>query len=145
MCGPGTALGLAEDERAVWPELRERLRQPGRSMALMRAMLGGETEVAAVVSVRPDGVVQPLALLVSEELGQALELEDEGPDVPAGVRRGHLGDYDVEVLMGADREGRPRPIALSMSPWISQHLFLAARRLWTRTPPVQSGGQLQNG
>lgn len=65
MCGPHCALGLEETERLTWPVLRERLRQPGRMMALMRGVLGGDTEIAAVTAVTPAGVVHPLAILAT--------------------------------------------------------------------------------
>jgi len=132
MCGPGSALGLAEDERTLWPQLKERLREPGQLMGLMRGVLGGETEVAVVVAVRPDGIVQPRALLATDVLADELEMvgEQTDGDGDGEVRRGHVGDYDVDVLMGVDRHGERRPIALSMSPWISQLLFLYSRRLW---------------
>jgi hypothetical protein len=35
MCGSVSAIGLEEQERDLWPYLRERLREPGRLMALM--------------------------------------------------------------------------------------------------------------
>ena len=56
MCGPHSALGLDQVERDHWPYLRERLRRPGTSMGLMRAVLGGDTEVAVVVATTPAGV-----------------------------------------------------------------------------------------
>lgn len=65
MCGPHSALGLEETERELWPELRNRLRQPGQLMALMRGVLGGDAEVAAVTAVTPAGVVRPLAIIAT--------------------------------------------------------------------------------
>jgi hypothetical protein len=61
MCGPNSAIGLGEVDRVYWPELRERLREPGRLMALVGGVLGGDTEVACVAAVSPQGIVQPLA------------------------------------------------------------------------------------
>jgi hypothetical protein len=65
VCGPHSAIGLDDAERAVWVEVRERLRPPGRMMALMRGVLGGDTEVAAVAAVTPAGIVEPLALVAT--------------------------------------------------------------------------------
>src|SRR4051812_18459720 len=39
MCGSVSAISLEATERRSWPYLRERLRQPGRLMALMRGLL----------------------------------------------------------------------------------------------------------
>ena len=41
-----------------------------------------------------------------------------------------VGDYDVEVLIEADANGREPPLALLATPWIEQHLLLCARTLW---------------
>ena len=137
MCGPSSALGLDEVERAVWPDLRERLRRPGRLMALMRGVLGGDAEVAAVVSITPEGVVTPLALLATPGIVAEITLREpapadgaEGRD-RADVRRGRIGDYDVDVLMRTDADAET-PAAVLVSPWIFEHLTLYARKLWSR-------------
>jgi len=127
MCGPHSALGLEETERDLWPELRDRLRQPGQLMALMRGVLGGDAEVAAVTAVTPAGVVRPLAILATPVIADEIDLDDSG-----GTRvGGKIGDYDVEVLM-TDRSGVRRPAAVLVSPWIFENLTLYARKLWTR-------------
>lgn len=125
MCGAHSALGLEDVERVAWPHLRERLRRPGTLMALMRGVLGGDAEVAVVAAVTPEGVASPLALLVSPALAAELELAParEGTD----VRTGHLGDYEVELLMQEDA-----PVAVLMTPWIFENLSVYSRKLWTR-------------
>ena len=128
VCGPTSAIGLDNAERELWPELRERLRRPGALMALMRGVLGGDTEVAAVTTVTPDGVVTPVALLVTPGLATELHLDRLVAD---GVWAARVGDYDVEVLTAGTRSG-DEPIAVRVNPWIAQHLTLFARKLWTR-------------
>lgn len=130
VCGPHSAIGLDDAERAVWVEVRERLRPPGRMMALMRGVLGGDTEVAAVTAVTPAGIVEPLALVATAGIRDEIVLGDE----PArdGVRTGKVGDYDVEVLVDTDGE---RILAVLVSPWIFEHLTLYGRKLWSRRAP----------
>ena len=127
MCGPNSALGLEETERELWPELRDRLRQPGQMMALMRGVLGGDAEVAAVTAVTPNGVVRPLAILATPVIADEIELSDSSGDRASG----RIGDYDVDVLM-TDRGGVRRPAAVLVTPWIFENLTLYARKLWTR-------------
>jgi hypothetical protein len=125
VCGPSSAIGLDDSERLYWPQLRERLREPGRLMGLMRGLLAEDAEVAVVVATTPQGQTEPLAVLVTPMIEAEL-------DVPPGegeVRPAKVGDYDVEVVM-AEVDGRERPIALLMSPWIRSHLLLYARKLW---------------
>ena len=131
MCGSVSAVGLDEAERRWWPGLRERLRVPGHLMALMRGVLG-DVEVAAVVAVRPDGRVTPLAVLTTAEtIAQEVDLAPgEGP-----VRAAKIGDYDVRVLVDEDPDGSVRPVAVLATPWIDQHLLLYARDLWHRPRP----------
>jgi len=127
VCGPHSALGLEETERELWPELRDRLRQPGQLMALMRGVLGGDAEVAAVTAVTPSGVVRPLAILATPVIADEIDLTDSGEDRAAG----RIGDYDVDVLMTASG-GVRRPAAILVSPWIFENLTLYARKLWSR-------------
>ena len=127
MCGPNSALGLEDAERELWPELRDRLRQPGQLMALMRGVLGGDAEVAAVTAVTPAGVVRPLAILATPVIADEIDLDDSG-DTQA---TGRIGDYDVDVLM-TDQGGVRRPAAVLVSPWIFENLTLYARKLWSR-------------
>jgi hypothetical protein len=137
MCGPHSALGLDETERELWPELRERLRQPGQLMAVMRGVLGGDAEVAAVTAVTPAGVVRPLAILATPVIAAEIDLDATPPtDNPAdsnaaGRRTGRIGDYPVEVLM-TSQGGVPRPAAVLVSPWIFENLTLFTRKLWSR-------------
>jgi len=126
MCGPHSALGLEETEREMWPVLRERLRQPGRMMALMRGVLGGDAEVACVTAVTPAGVVQPLALLATPAIADEISLVGRSE---AGIRPGKIADYDVEVLVDDSGE---RPLAVAVSPWIFHNLTLYTRKLWSR-------------
>ncbi len=133
MCGTVSAIGLEEHEREFWPFLRERLRQPGHLMALMRGVLG-DTEVAAVVAVTPQGAARPLAVLAtSEAIAQEIRLSEPAPDGnSSGPWPATIGDYDVQVLTDVGPDGRPRPVAVLATPWIEQHLLLFARTLWRR-------------
>ena len=128
MCGPHSALGLEDTERALWPELRERLRQPGRMMALMRGVLAGDAEVAVVAAVTPAGVAHPLAIVAAPMIAAELELPG---DVSADRVTAQIGGDDVEVLM-TTLEGEPRPAALLVNPWIFENLTVFARKLWSR-------------
>lgn len=132
MCGAHSALGLEDVERAAWPRLRERLREPGRLMALMRGVLGSDAEVPVVASVTPEGLATPLALLVSPALAAEIALEpaQEGTD----LRRGRIGEYGVELLMGEVGEAH-QPVAVLMTPWIFENLSVYSRKLWTRRHP----------
>lgn len=127
MCGPHSALGLEDAERELWPVLRERLRRPGRMMALMRGVLGGDAEVASVVAVTPAGIVQPLAVLATPAIADEITFADS-PAVD-GLRGGHIGDYDVDVLVD---DAGDRPLAVLVSPWIFENLTLYTRKLWSR-------------
>lgn len=131
MCGPHSALGLDETERELWPELRERLRQPGQMMAVMRGVLGGDAEVAAVTAVTPAGVVRPLAILATPMIAAEITLDEHDEAAGAGRRTGRIGDYPVDVLMTSSGS-RPRPAAVLISPWIFENLTLFTRKLWTR-------------
>lgn len=126
MCGPHSALGLEETEREMWPVLRERLREPGRLMALMRGVLGGDAEVACVTAVTAAGVVQPLALLATPAIADEISLVGQAA---GGIRPGKIADYDVDVLVDDSGE---RPLAVVVSPWIFHNLTLYTRKLWSR-------------
>ena len=126
MCGPHSALGLEEAEREIWPVLRERLRQPGRMMALMRGVLGGDAEVACVTAVTAAGVVQPLAVLATPAIAEEITLTGSNE---SGLRPGKIGDYDVDVLVDDTGEN---PLAVVVSPWIFHNLTLYTRKLWSR-------------
>jgi hypothetical protein len=136
VCGTVSAIGLTEPERQRWPELRERLREPGHCMALMRGVLG-DTEVAVVAAVTPDGTVRTLAIMASpQEIVQEIRLvpataERTGVD-RYGPQPAKIGDYDVQVLTDIAAQGQPRPVAVLTTPWIEQHLLLYARQLWHR-------------
>jgi hypothetical protein len=132
MCGPTSAIGLDDAERELWPQLRERLRQPGRMMALMRGLLGSDAEVAAVVAVEPAGVVRPLALIATAAIAGEISLVAEpSPGAAAAPRRGMIGEYDVDVLT-AVVDGEDRPVAVLVNPWIFENLTLFTRKLWSR-------------
>jgi len=127
VCGSVSAIGLEQQERQSWPYLRERLRQPGYLMALMRGVLG-DTEVAVVTAVTPRGAVTPLAILTtSEEIAQELVLSADRR-AQDGVRRAKIGDDDVDVVV--DESDGSRPLAILVTPWIEQHLLVFARTLW---------------
>lgn len=127
MCGPTSAIGLAAVEREHWPELRERLRQPGHLMAMMRGIIGGDAEVAVVAAVTPEGVVHPVAILVTPEIAEELSLPD---DRRADEVIGAVGGDDVTVLLG-NVDGEVQPVALRVNSWIFHNLTLYARKLWT--------------
>lgn len=122
MCGAHSALGLQDVERDSWSRVRERLREPGQLLALMRGVLGGDTEVAVAATVTPEGIARPVAVLVGPELAAEIELADAS----AAVSPARLGPYDVEVVVV---DGRPSAILLS--PWLRENLTVYARKLWT--------------
>jgi len=128
VCGPHSALGLEEAERELWPDLRERLRQPGRLMALMRGILGGDAEVAVITAVTPAGVVQPLAVLVTPAIADELELTDVDNDQVTA----QIGGDPIDVLMSTTDGSTRQPIAVLVNPWIFSNLTLFTRKLWTR-------------
>jgi hypothetical protein len=131
VCGNVSAIGLQTAERELWPVLRERLRVPGEMMALMRGVLG-DTEVGAVVSVTPEGVVTVRAILATPTaIAEEIRLLDIGTDRP-WLRRAMVGEYEVRVVVGEWPDGQPRPLAILTTPWIEQHLLLYARALWRR-------------
>jgi hypothetical protein len=143
MCGSVSAVGLEERERELWPYLRERLRVPGHLMALMRGVLG-DAEVGAVVAVTPEGAVNVLAILatqqmIADEIRLEPDVRERDRDARAEVRRAKIGDYDVDILLGEWPDGQPRPLAVFATPWIEQHLLLYARTLWHRRPPSSHG------
>jgi hypothetical protein len=85
MCGPTSAIGLDDSERELWPQLRERLRQPDRMMALMRGLLGSDAENAPrrgligeydveVLTASVDGETRPVAVLVNPWIFENLTL-----------------------------------------------------------------------
>jgi hypothetical protein len=96
-------------------------------MGLMRGVLGGDTEVAAVVTTTPVGIVRPIAILVTPSIaGEITVLDGDGC---TDVRRALIGEDEVDVLVdGADA----RPVAIFVTDWIREHLNLYARELWHR-------------
>src|SRR5690606_34856260 len=143
MCGTVSAIGLEDRERELWPYVRDRLRRPGQLMALMRGVLG-DAEVGVVLTVMPHGTVTPVAILATpQEIVDEIRLEPEEDEAErdtdnerdsGAVRmlRAKVGDYDADILFGAGPDGRPRPLAILITPWIQQHLLLYARDLWRR-------------
>jgi hypothetical protein len=132
VCGPHSALGLEEAERELWPDLRERLRQPGRLMALMRGILGGDAEVAVVTAVTPAGVVQPLAVLVTPLIADEIELTGDDGDQISDQVSARIGGDPIDVLMSTTTGSDRRPVAVLVNPWIFSNLTLFTRKLWTR-------------
>ncbi|MEV4702961.1 hypothetical protein [Actinoplanes sp. NPDC049316] len=134
MCGSVSAIGLREQDRRLWPYLRERLRVPGQLMTLQRGVLG-DAEVAVVGSATPQGRVTVLALAATtEEIAQEILLP-AGLVLPDGqdrIVRAKVGDYDADILVRGGPHGRPEPMAVLATPWIEQHLLLYARELWHR-------------
>ena len=96
------------------------------SMGLMRAVLGGDTEVAVVVATTPAGISSPLAVLVTPVIAAELALP-VGPQ-PGSVGAAHVGPYDVDVVY----DQTARPAALLISPWLFENLSMYARKLWVR-------------
>jgi hypothetical protein len=127
MCGPTSAIGLEEPERALWSGVRPHFREPGRFVGLMRGFLA-DREVAAIVSTAVDGAVRPVAVLVSPDI--AAELVVPG-DAQAGWSQVGLGDYQVAVFF-EERGDALTPVAVRMTPWMHEYLVLYARRLWGR-------------
>ena len=132
MCGANSAVGLGDAERALWPLLRDRLRVPGQLMGLMRGVLGGDAEVAAVVTTTPTGITRPVAILVTPAIAEEIILFEGAPG--QDVRQARIGDDDVEVLLGPAASEGARPVAIFVTDWIRQHLSLYARELWHRRP-----------
>lgn len=130
MCGAFSAIGLADTERELWPLVRERLREPGQLMGLMRAVLSEAVEVAVVVAVEPRGAVRPVALLATPGIAEEIQLGEGDGD---GLRKARIGDeeFDVLVAPAAGADGI-RPLAVLVTPWIIEHLALYARNLWSR-------------
>lgn len=126
MCGPTSAIGLEEQERASWMAVRESLRRPGTMMGLMRGFLA-DNEVAAVVEIETSGAVRPVAVLVTPVIAAELRLSD--PSLSEPRQHAYVGDYEVEVLV-AEMDGARRPVAVLVTQWIYEHLFLYSRRLW---------------
>lgn len=133
MCGPSSALGLADTERALWPVLRKRLRVPGQLMGLMRGLLGGDAEVGVVVATSPAGIAAPLAILVTPSIVAEIAFADEQPG--GDVRRGSIADDPVEVLYGSVDGSKPAPLAIVITGWMREHLYLYSRELWHRRRP----------
>jgi len=132
MCGASSAVGLGDAERALWPLLRDRLRVPGQLMGLMRGVLGGDAEVAAVVTTTPTGITRPVAILVTPAIAEEITLLEGAPG--QDVRQARIGDDEVEVLLGRAPSEEARPVAIFVTDWIRQHLSLYARELWHRGP-----------
>ena len=95
-------------------------------MGLMRAVLGGDTEVAVVVSTTPAGVSTPLAVLITPVIAAELTVPADVP--PGSIAAAHVGPYDVDVVF----DEQSRPAALLISPWLFENLSLYARKLWVR-------------
>jgi hypothetical protein len=127
MCGPTSAIGLEEPERALWWLVRHHFEEPGRFVGLMRGFLA-DREVAAIVTTAVDGAVRPVAVLVSADIEAELVV---GEDAGAGWSEVGLGDYRVEVFFDVLDESL-RPVAVRMTPWMHEYLVLYARRLWGR-------------
>ncbi len=127
MCGPTSAISLEDHERTTWVEVKESLREPGQLSGLMRGFLG--EEVAVAIATSPDGVVRPLAVLVTDNI--AAELVVPRPVPGPGWVKAQAGDYPVEVWVGAS-DPDAHPVALKMTDWMQEHLLLYARQLWHR-------------
>lgn len=95
-------------------------------MALMRGVLGGDTEIAAVAAVSPAGIVQPIAILATPAIADEITLAGRHP---GGICPARIGDDEVEVVL-ADDDGRP--IAVMVNAWLFHNLTLYTRKLWSR-------------
>ena len=130
MCGSTSAIGLGERERAMWPVLRERLRVGGVLMGFMRGVLGGDAEVAVVVTTTPAGISSPLAILVTDAIAVELDLLDQNSS--AGLSRGRIGEDEVDVVVDRLPGEGPQPLAILVTGWMREHLYLYSRELWHR-------------
>ncbi len=130
MCGSNSAVGLAEQDRVLWPLLRERLRVPGQLMGLMRGVLGGDAEIAAIVTTTPAGIAKPVAIVATPVIAEEITLLDSDPR--ADIRRGRIGGDDVQVVMGFLQDEDPWPVAVLITGWMREHLYLYSRELWHR-------------
>ena len=59
-----------------------------------------------------------------------ITLDDDNPDTE--IRRGRIGEDEVDVLIGQTGGDEPRPIAILVTDWIREHLYLYPRELWHR-------------
>ena len=125
VCGPNSAIGLLPWERERWVVVKEQLRRPGEYPGLMRGFLA-DKEVAAVISTTRDGMSTPLAVIVSHEIEDELDLPADG----TGWVGARIGDYPAEAYVERTDEGL-RPVAVRMTPWMNEYLVLYARKLWT--------------
>jgi len=75
-------------------------------------------------------MVRPVAILVTPAIAAEITLLDGAPDTD--VRRGQIGEDQVDVLIGRSGEEDPRPIAMLVTDWMREHLYLYARELWHR-------------
>ena len=125
VCGPSSAIGLLAWERERWAVVKEQLRQSGQYPGLMRGFLA-DKEVAAVISTTREGMAVPLAVIVSHEIEEELDLPGGG----TGWVAARIGDYPAEAYVERTSEGL-RPVAVRMTPWLNEYLVLYARKLWT--------------
>jgi hypothetical protein len=99
-------------------------------MGLMRGVLAGAVEVAAVVATTPDGAVRPIALLATPALTEEVQLNETGGE---GIRPARIGDDDIDVLVASmPGQDQAQLVAILVTPWIVEHLALYARNLWSR-------------
>jgi hypothetical protein len=99
-------------------------------MGLMRGVLGGDTEVAVVVTTTPAGISSPLAILVTDAIAAELDLLDQ--DRSAGLCRARIGEDEVDVVVDRLPGEEPQLLALLITGWMREHLYLYARELWHR-------------
>ena len=99
-------------------------------MGLMRGVLGGDAEVAVIVSTSPAGISTPVAILVTDAIAGELNLLDR--DLGSGLSRARIGDDEVDVVVDGLSGGPPEPLAILVTGWIREHLYLYSRELWHR-------------
>ena len=118
---------MSDAERVQFPWLRERLRVPGHYMGLMRGVLGEDAEVGCIVATNTSGVTRALALLVTPEIAGEITLSPDAQPVD-DIIEGRIADDPTQVLVRP--EAPTVPVAILISPWIREHLYLYARQLW---------------
>jgi hypothetical protein len=102
-------------------------------MGLMRGVLGGDAEVAAVVTTTPTGITRPVAILVTPAIAEEITLLEGPPG--SDVRRARIGAGEVEVLLDhAATSDTARPVAIFATRLDPAALSLYARELWHRRP-----------
>ena len=70
------------------------------------------------------------AILVTPPIAEEIVLVGAG--TAADVRLGRIGDDEVDVLVGEVEDAVQRPMAILVTDWMREHLYLYSRELWHR-------------